>query len=178
MPNYTVRALGRTKRVGERGTLSPIPMPKMETSGDPRRNAPKTEAFGGLPCFLSVRPTHSGTVWELSFIHVKPGMGSAYDKYLASDWKKEQEALKAAGMILSYKVIGTEAHSPNDWDLMLMVEFKDLASLEANEDKTNAMLQKMFGGDEKVMQGYKERSEIREVLGTRLAREIILEPKK
>lgn len=81
-------------------------------------------------------------------------------------------------MILSYKVIRTEAHSPNDWDLMLMVEFKDLASLEANEDKADAMLQKMFGGDEKVMQGFKERSEIREVLGTRLAREVVLEPKK
>jgi hypothetical protein len=125
-----------------------------------------------------VRPTHEGTVWELSFIHVKPGMGSAYDKYLASEWKKEQDALKAAGLTLSYKVIATEAHSPNDWDLMLMVEYKDLATLEANEEKADAMLQKMFGGDEKVMQGYKERSDIREVLGTRLAREIILEPKK
>jgi len=124
------------------------------------------------------RPTRNGTVWELSFIHVKPGMDSAYNKYLASDWKKEQEALKSAGVILSYKVIGTEAHSPNDWDLMLMVEFKDLATLEANQDKADALLQKMFGGDEKVMQGYKERSDIREVLGTRLAREVILEPKK
>jgi len=124
------------------------------------------------------RPTHNGTVWQLSFIHVKPGMDSAYNKYLASDWKKEQEALKSAGVILSYKVIGTEAHSPNDWDLMLMVEFKDLATLEANQDKADALLQKMFGGDEKVMQGYKERSDIREVLGTRLAREVILEPKK
>lgn len=125
-----------------------------------------------------VRPTHDGTVWTLSFIRVKPGMGPAYDKYLAGDWKKEQEALKAAGIILSYKVIATEAHSPTDWDLMLMTEYKDLASLEANEEKADALLQKMFGGDEKVMQGYKDRSEIREVLGTRLAREIILEPKK
>lgn len=125
-----------------------------------------------------VRPTHPGTVWVLSFIHVKPGMDSAYDKYLASDWKKMQEAFKASGIILSYKVIGAEAHSPTDWDLMLMVEYKDLATLEANEDKADAMLQKMFGGDEKSMQGFKERSEIREVLGTRLAREIILESKK
>ena len=125
-----------------------------------------------------VRPTHAGTVWQLSFIHVKPGMGSAYDKYLASDWKKEQEALKAAGIVLFYKVIGTEAHSSNDWNLMLMVEYKDLASVETNEDKVDALLQKMFGGDEKVMQGYKDRSDIREVLGTRLAREVILEPKK
>jgi hypothetical protein len=29
-----------------------------------------------------------------------------------------------------------------------------------------------------MMQGYKDRSEIREVMGTRLARQIILEPKK
>jgi len=125
-----------------------------------------------------VRPTHAGTVWQLSFIHVKPGMAPAYDKYLASDWKKEEEALKAAGIVLSYKVVGTEAHSSNDWNLMLMVEYKDLASFEANEDKADALLQKMFGGDEKVMQGYKDRSDIREVMGTRLAREVILEPKK
>ena len=125
-----------------------------------------------------VRPVHDGTVWELSFIHVKPGMDSAYQKYLATDWKKEQEALKAAGIILSYKVIEAEAHTPNDWDLMLMVEYKDLATREANADKADQMLEKLFGGDEKVMQGYKERSEIRDVLGTRLAREHVLEPKK
>jgi hypothetical protein len=105
-------------------------------------------------------------------------MGPAYDKYLASDWKKEQDALKAAGITLSYRVIGAEAHSPGDWNLMLMVEYKDLASLEANQDKADALLEKVFGGDEKVMQGYKDRSEIREVLGTRLAQEVILEPKK
>jgi len=125
-----------------------------------------------------VRPTHDGTVWELSFIRVKPGMNPAYDKYLATEWKKEQDALKTAGIIMSYQVIGTESHSPSDWNLLLMVEFKDLATLEANQDKADTLLEKMFGGDEKVMQGYKDRSEIREVVGTRLGRQIILEPKK
>ena len=124
------------------------------------------------------RPTHDGAVWTLSFVHVKAGMSPAYDKYLASDWKKMEDSLKGAGITLSYKVIATEAHSPSDWNLMLMVEYKDLASLEANQDKADALLDKMFGGDEKVMQGYKDRSEIREAVGTRLAREIILEPKK
>ena len=124
------------------------------------------------------RPTHDGTVGALSFLHVKPGMNPAYDKYLASEWKKMEDAMKAAGITLSYKVITTEAHSPTDWNLMLMVEYKDMASLEANQDKADALLQKMFGGDEKVMQGFKDRSEIREVIGTRLGREMILEPKK
>lgn len=99
-------------------------------------------------------------------------------KYLATDWKKEQEALKAEGLILSYKVLETEGHTPGDWNLMLMTEFKDLASLEANEAKADAVTQRVIGNDEKMMQGYKERAEIREVLGSRLAREIILEPRR
>ena len=64
-----------------------------------------------------------------------------------------------------------------DWNLMLMTEYKDLASMEAAEPKADALGQKLFGGDEKVRQGYKERLEIREVLGNRLSREIILEPR-
>lgn len=136
-------------------------------------------ALGAAVYAQMTRPTHEGSVWELSFIRMKPGMESAYMKYLASDWKKEQEAMKAEGITLSYKVIGTEAHTTGDWNLILMVEYKNLATMEANAAKADALLQRIFpGGDEKVMQGYRERSEIREVMGTRLAREVILEPKK
>jgi hypothetical protein len=60
---------------------------------------------------------------------------------------------------------------------MLMTEYKSLATMEASEDKAEAVAQKVVGNDEKQMQGYKERLEIREVMGARLAREIILEPK-
>jgi hypothetical protein len=123
------------------------------------------------------RPFHNGSVWNISFIRVKPGMDSAYMEYLAGSWKANQEAAKKEGLILSYKVIGAEGHTPADWNLMLMTEYKDLASMEANEDKADALAQKMVGNDQKQMQGYKDRSEIREVMGDRLAREIILEPK-
>lgn len=124
------------------------------------------------------RPYRNGSVWSLAFIRIKPGMDAAYLNYIAGDWKKEQEALKQAGYSLSYKVLATEGHTPGDWNLLLMTEYKDLASLEANEQKAEAMMQKMFGGDEKQQQGYRERSEIREVMGERLAREIVLEPRK
>jgi hypothetical protein len=124
------------------------------------------------------RPYHDGSVWAIGFIHVKAGMEPAYLNYLAGDWKKEQEALKAEGIILSYKVISVEAHSPSEFNLMLMTEYKSLAAMESASDKADALLQKLFGGDQKVMQGYKERLEIREVTGDRLGREIVLEPKK
>jgi hypothetical protein len=123
------------------------------------------------------RPFHNGSVWSIAFIQMKPGMETAYLTYLASDWKREQEAMKKEGIIVSYKVIGAESHGPTDWNLMLMTEYKDLATMEANEQKADALGQQMFGGDEKIRQGYKDRLEIREVLGGRLAREVVLEPK-
>ena len=104
-------------------------------------------------------------------------METAYLNYLAGQWKALQEASKKEGLILSYKVLSVESHTPNEWNLMLMTEFKDLATMEANEDKADAITQKMVGNDEKQMQGYKDRSEVREMMGDRLAREIVLEPK-
>jgi hypothetical protein len=123
------------------------------------------------------RPFRNGSVWNIAFIRMKPGMETAYLNYLAGPWKANQEASKKEGIILSYKVMSVEGHTPGEWNLMLMTEYKDLATMEATEDKADALGQKMVGNDEKQMQGYKDRSEIREVVGGRLAREIVLEPK-
>jgi hypothetical protein len=99
--------------------------------------------------------------------------------WLATEWKAEQEALKKAGLILDYKVIVTETHSTTDWDIMLMTEFKDLATMEAQQDKREEVADKATNSDDKKMiAGYEERSSWREIVGGRLAREIILEPKK
>jgi len=124
------------------------------------------------------RPFRSGSVWSVSFIRMKPGMENAYLNYIASEWKREQEAFKKDGQILSYKVITTEAHGSNDWNIMLMTEYKDLATMEANETKADNLAQAVSGNDEKQMQGYRDRLQIREVLDVRTAREIVLEPRR
>lgn len=133
----------------------------------------------GISVYAQItRPWRNGSVWELAFIRMKPGMDTAYLSYVTSEWKKEHEALKAEGVVLSYKVLATEGHTPGDFNLILMTEFKDLASMEANEAKADAVAQRVIGNDEKQMQGYRDRAEIREVMGTRIAREIILEPRR
>ena len=124
------------------------------------------------------RPYHNGTVWNIQFIRIKPGMDTAYLNYIASDWKREQEALKKDGQILSYKVLTSEPHSPQDFNIMLMSEYKDMATMEANQQKADNLAQRVVGDDEKQRQGYRERLEIREILGNRLAREIVLEPRR
>lgn len=124
------------------------------------------------------RPYHNGSVWSIGFIRVKPGMDAAYMNYLASEWKRNQEAMKKEGLILSYKVLTTEAHGAGDFNVMLLTEYKNLATMEANDAKADNLAQQVVGDDAKQMQGYKDRLEIREVLQDRLAREIVLEPKR
>ena len=124
------------------------------------------------------RPYRNGTVWNVAFIQMKPGMDTAYLNYIATDWKRNQEALKKDGQSISYKVLTTEAHGSGDWNIMLMTEYKDLATMEANEAKADNLLQTVVGNDEKQMQGYRDRLQIREVQEIRLAREIVLEPRR
>ncbi|HJY34407.1 MAG TPA: hypothetical protein VJ260_06115 [Vicinamibacterales bacterium] len=123
------------------------------------------------------RPYHNGAVYQLQFIRVKPGMESAYLSYLAGPWKKMHEAGKQAGLEVSYKVISTESHGTGDFNLILLTEVKSLANLEMDQDKVEELMQKVVGNDDAQMQGYKDRAEIREVIGARLAREVVLEPK-
>ncbi|MGI8408630.1 MAG: hypothetical protein ACR2M8_01960 [Pyrinomonadaceae bacterium] len=124
------------------------------------------------------RPYRNGSVWNVAFIRMKPGMDTAYLNYIATDWKRNQEALKKDGLILSYKVLTTEAHGAADFNIMLMTEYKNLATMEANENKADNLAQKIVGNDQTQIQGYKDRLEIREVLQDRLAREIVLEPRR
>lgn len=135
--------------------------------------------LAGISIYAQVsRPYRNGTVWTLAFIRMKPGMESAYLNYIATAWKKEQEEMKKAGLSVSYKVLTTEGHNAADFNIILMTEYKDLASLEANEAKQDALAQRVVGDDEAQRKGYRERLEIREVLGDRLAREIVLEPRR
>lgn len=123
------------------------------------------------------RPYRNGSIWTLGFIRMQPGMDTAYLTYVASEWKRDQEALKKEGIILSYKVMQTEDHGPDDWNLILMSEVKDLATLEATETKAEAISLQLVGGDQKAQQGYKDRLQIRQIIGSRLAREIVLAPR-
>src|SRR5437764_5987698 len=91
------------------------------------------------------RPYHNAGVWNIGFIRIKPGMDAAYMNYIAGQWKAEQEAQKKDGNILSYKVLAVEGHTPGEFNLMLMTEYKNLASLEVNEDKAEDVNQKCGG---------------------------------
>ena len=56
----------------------------------------------------ATRPYRNGSVWDIGFIRMKPGMESAYLNYVAGEWKKEQDALKKEGLMVSPDRLRTE----------------------------------------------------------------------
>ncbi len=119
-------------------------------------------------------PYSEGSVYDITFIRTKAGGEDAYMKFLATTWKPLQEQAKSDGLILSYKVIGGAAANKDDWDIALVVEFKNMAALDGLEAKERALIEKMAGSATKANEAATKRGEIREILGSKLCREIIL----
>jgi hypothetical protein len=58
--------------------------------------------------------------------------------------------------------------------LLILREYPSLSAIEANEEKADALAQQTEGTDEVQMQGYQDRLKIREIVGTKYAREVVL----
>jgi hypothetical protein len=114
-----------------------------------------------------------GTIWTVTTIRIKSGMDPAYLAYLDGQFKKESDGMVKAGYMKSYKILRT-LDDDSSWNMLILREYKNLASMEANEEKADALGRELAGDDQKQMQGYEDRSKIREVLGTKTARELIL----
>jgi len=50
--------------------------------------------------------------------------------WLATTYKRQQEAAKTAGLITSYRVMVVEARTAQDPDIYLVTEYKNWAALE------------------------------------------------
>jgi hypothetical protein len=114
-----------------------------------------------------------GTVWTVTMIKIAPGMDQMYLQYLDGQFKKGEDAQVKAGFQKSYKILRT-MDDGGAWNMLILREYASLASLEANEEKSDAIAQQTEGSDQVQMQGYQDRSKYREVVATKYAREVIL----
>lgn len=130
-------------------------------------------ALGTQASIAQDKPYREGTVWSVSFIKVKPGMLDAYLRDLATARNKVMDEAKKQGLIVSEKTLSGDAAGRDDWDLMLMVEYKNWAALDGLQDKFDAVALKMVGSEEKRMQLGIKRNDLREVLGGKTLQEII-----
>ena len=108
----------------------------------------------------------------MSFIKVKPGMLETYLRDLATARGKVMAEAKKQGLVVSEKILTGDASGRDDWDLMLMVEYKNWAALDGLQDKFDAVALKVVGSQETQGQLMLKRSELREILGRKTLQEI------
>lgn len=126
----------------------------------------------GTTSFAQDRSYKDGTVWTMSFIKVNPGQDETYLNSLKTSWKAVHDEGIKQGLILSYKILAGNASSPNDWNLVLMVEYKNLASMEGNDEKWDAIQAKVLppADMKKLMES---RVAVRTIYGDKLMREVV-----
>jgi len=112
------------------------------------------------------RNWNDGPVVNVAAIRTIDGHFDDYMQWLATTYKKLQEASKAAGLITSYRVLVVEARGPHDPDIYLVTEFKNWAALDHLGSKLDGVSAQVEGSVEKANQTEAERAKIRTVLGS------------
>jgi len=112
------------------------------------------------------RHYNDGPVVNVAAIRTVDGHFDDYMQWLATNWKKQEEAGKKAGLILSYRVLLVEARGPNDPDVYLVTEYKNWAALDGIGSKFDAVSAQVEGSVEKANQSELDRAKIRTVLGS------------
>ena len=119
-------------------------------------------------------PYTEGPVWTISMIKTKPGMADDYLKNLAQIYKAVNDEAKKQGIIMDCKILLGNDSTPQDFDILLMQEFKNMAAFDGLREKTDPIARKLIGSEDVQRQGAVKRMEIREIMGNKLMREITL----
>ena len=126
------------------------------------------------PVYADGRDWNDGPVINVSSIRTVDGHFDDYMHWLATTYKKQQEAAKKAGLITSYRVIVIEPRGPNEPDILLVTEFKNWAALDHLGSKLDQISAQIEGSVEAAAKSEVDRAKIRTVLGSRTQQEALL----
>lgn len=130
--------------------------------------------MSALPSYAQSPNYDVGPVWRVTYYHLKPGQGDAFWKDIRENMKPLFEAYKKEGFISDYKVwTNLTTDHPNDWDVAVGILFPNYAALDQVDAKAATISTKHYGSREAMLEAAKKRSEIREVVMSKLAREVM-----
>ena len=130
--------------------------------------------LSALPSYAQSPNYDVGPVWRVTYFHIKPGQGDAFWKDIRENMKPLFEEYKKAGLITDYKAwTNLTVDGPNDWDVAVGILFPNYAALDQVDAKAATISTKHYGSREAMLDAAKKRSEIREVVMSKLAREVM-----
>jgi hypothetical protein len=120
----------------------------------------------------------SGSVWNITFVRTHANAGEKYLQGINQTWKAAMDEFVKEGLIESYKILYGDASNEDDFDIMLLMEFKNYAAFDPNPerdkkfDSVQAKLKEAMG--EKWDETVASYATMRDILGTKSMREIYL----
>ena len=131
-----------------------------------------TFALGDLEPWKDYTP--SDAVWSVTTVRVHANMDDAYLEGLQKTWVKTNETAKKLGQIEEYHIYRSDLPQSGDFNLLLVVKFKNTQELAPNKERYDAFI-KEFGkqqSDESTQYAQKNYPAMREITGEYLVREI------
>lgn len=107
-----------------------------------------------------------GLIVNVARIRTVDGKFDEYMRWLDTTWKKQQEAAKKAGYIVSYEVLGVEPRSADDPDLFLITRYKNWAALDGALAKNDEISKQVEGSLAAASASQVDRAKIRRVIGS------------
>jgi len=119
-------------------------------------------------------PYTEGPVWNITMVKTKAGLGDQYLKELAKTLKASLEEAKKQNLVLDYKILLGNPATPQDFNILIMVESKNMAAQDNAREKFDPIARKVVGTTDQQQAIQVKRLDIREILGTKPMREITL----
>jgi len=115
------------------------------------------------------------SVSRVLLLAVTPGKMNAFLGDLAENLKPVLDDEKQQGLISSYQVsLNTTKETPEDWDVAIAIQYKNMAALDGLTAKTDALSLKHYGSKEARQSATDRRVELAHLVGSRLTRQITL----
>lgn len=116
-----------------------------------------------------------GSVSRVLLLRVTPGKLESFLTDLRQNLKPLYEQEKQQGLISDYKIyLNSTKDGPDDWDLAIQIEYKNMAALDGLTAKIQALTLKQYGSKEARQTAFEKRVELAHLVGNRLMREIEL----
>lgn len=131
-------------------------------------------AVGAAQAQTAERTYDNGPVWTVGYVETKPGMFDEYMAYLNGPYRALQEAGKKRGDILAYHVLQVDAPREHEADVILLIEFKNMAVFDRSLNELDKDTGAAFGSVVKSNQAAVKREEIRVLRGGVTARELTM----
>jgi len=128
--------------------------------------------FAGLSVTSSVFaqdwPMTGGDYWDVSGIAISDGAGLKYEKWLADEWRKNNEFAKSKGWIKDYFVLSNVNARKGEADLYLVRVFESMPSGPEGEKRAMEFMEWRKKSSEQMAAESGNRAEFREVLSSSL----------